>query len=421
MLDEWSMGSFNQQSKRAARPGSGREADRFGLRYLCSADADDIRPAADDRRLDKTKATERAIADSRHQIPCRSRPTAPLTLGPGLALRHRPGSCHSVTVTANPANSVLQHYVDNFRRLPWRSGPGEAPPDPYVVWLSEIMLQQTTATAVMPRFERFLDRWPTVEALADAEEADILAEWAGLGYYARARNLAACARVVAGRGSFPEERKALRALPGVGDYTSAAIAAIAFGRDEAPVDTNVTRVLSRLDGIERPQHKMIERRFLELSPAGRAGDFAQALMDLGATICRPRAPCCALCPLQPGCAAFASGKPESFPQRKPRRARPKRYGIAYWIERDGSVWLVRRPPQGLLGGMAALPGTDWTSDPCMWKEPIGTLRHVFTHFALELAVELRTDPIGEGWWQPIRSLDEAGLPSLYAKAARLAA
>ena len=322
-------------------------------------------------------------------------------------------------MTANAASRLIQHYVDNFRRLPWRSPPGAPPPDPYRVWLSEVMLQQTTVATVAPRFERFLERWPTVDALAAARDEDILSEWAGLGYYARARNLIACAREVARRGGFPATAAELRALPGVGAYTSAAIAAIAFGEKAAPIDTNVRRVVARLHGLAEPSAGEIERGVLELMTHDPAGDVVQALMDLGATVCRPRQTRCAQCPLSGHCAAFASGAPECFPRRRQRKPRPRRFGAAWWIERDGHVWLVRRPATGLLGGMAALPGSEWTDAPTEGR-PLGTVRHLFTHFSLDLAIELRPDPCGEGRWHPLDRLDEAGLPTLYRRAADIA-
>jgi A/G-specific adenine glycosylase len=323
-------------------------------------------------------------------------------------------------VTANAATRLIQHYVDNFRRLPWRSPPGEPPPDPYRVWLSEVMLQQTTVATVRPRFERFVARWPTVDALAAASDEDILSAWAGLGYYARARNLIACAREVARRGAFPTSSQQLRQLPGIGAYTSAAIAAIAFGEQAPAVDTNVERVIARLGGLKQASRPDIERRVLQMMPEERPGDFVQAIMDLGATVCRPRKPRCGDCPLNADCVAFASGDPASFPARRPRRPRPHRYGVAYWIERSGSVWLVRRPATGLLGGMAALPGADWTPEPPEPANAVGTVRHVFTHFSLDLTIVLRTEPEGEGWWHPLDQLDEAGLPTLYRRAADLA-
>jgi A/G-specific adenine glycosylase len=324
-------------------------------------------------------------------------------------------------VTANASTRLLQHYVDNFRRLAWRSPPGDPPPDPYRVWLSEVMLQQTTVAAVAPRFDRFVARWPTVEALAAASDAEILSEWAGLGYYARARNLTACAREVARRGAFPVTSTELRDLPGIGAYTAAAIAAIAFGEDAPAVDTNVERVVARLNGLARPSRAHVEALVRSMLPAGRAGDFTQAMMDLGAVICRPKAPACGSCPLRQDCAAFASGTPEAFPTPKAKRVRPVKHGIAWWIERDGHVWLVRRPARGMLGGMAALPGSDWTDTPVLTAvQPLATIRHVFTHFVLELDVVPRSDQEGEGWWQPLSDLGNAGLPTLYRKAAELA-
>ena len=324
-------------------------------------------------------------------------------------------------VTANIAERLIKHYVDNFRRLPWRAAPGESPPDPYRVWLSEVMLQQTTVAAVIPRFERFVERWPTIADLAEATDEEILSEWAGLGYYARARNLIACARDVARRGDFPTRAAELRLLPGLGDYTAAAIAAIAFGERTAVVDTNIARVVARLHALGAPSRPQLRDLVLDMTPASRPGDFAQAMMDLGATICRPKAPLCGQCPLIGDCSAYATGTPDSFPAPKPRRTRPQRHGVAYWIERDGHVWLVRRPAKGLLGGMAALPGPDW-SDEALPARPatIAVVRHIFTHFALDLRIERAAEPIGDGWWQSLDSLVQAGLPTLYRRAAELA-
>ena len=317
-------------------------------------------------------------------------------------------------MSANAATRLLQHYVDNSRRLPWRSLPGSAAPDPYRVWLSEVMLQQTTVAAVTPRFLRFIQRWPTIEALAAASEDEVLQEWAGLGYYARARNLIACARAVAERGGFPTDETGLRQLPGIGTYTAAAIAAIAFNAPATPVDTNIERVVARLHGLA---DKADVRAAAEgMTPAGRAGDFAQAMMDLGASICRPKAPLCGACPLAEDCRAFALGKPEAFPTAKARKARPRRFGVAWWIERDNLVWLVRRPAKGLLGGMAALPGPAWRDSPTV-EPAIAHIRHVFTHFALDLAIVPANEPQGEGWWQPVDRLTDAGLPTLYLRAA----
>jgi A/G-specific adenine glycosylase len=324
-------------------------------------------------------------------------------------------------VTANAAMLLSQHYVDNFRSLPWRSAPGAPAPDPYRVWLSEIMLQQTTVAAVTGRFERFVARWPTIEALAAARDEDVLSEWAGLGYYARARNLIACAREIVRRGAFPRTSVELIALPGLGAYTSAAIAAIAFGERASVVDTNIARVVARLHALPGPSAREIRDLMLAMTPVDRPGDFAQAMMDLGATICRPKAPACADCPLRSQCAALASGTPEAFPAAKAKRARPLRHGTAWWTERDGNVWLVRRPSRGLLGGMAALPGSDWSAEPPPPSPRVlGTVRHVFTHFALDLSIERRSEGPAGGWWQPLDRLAEAGLPSLYRRAAELA-
>jgi A/G-specific adenine glycosylase len=323
-------------------------------------------------------------------------------------------------VTANAADRLIQHYVDNFRRLPWRSPPGAPPMDPYRVWLSEVMLQQTTVATAQPRFERFIARWPTIHELAAASDEDILGEWAGLGYYARARNLVACARQVAAAGAFPNSAAGLRQLPGIGAYTSAAIAAIAFGEKAPAVDTNVERVVARLHALKTPARADVERLVLAMMPADRPGDFVQAMMDLGATVCRPRNPRCGQCPLQPDCAAFASGEPEAFPARKLKKARPHKHGIAYWIQRGGQVWLVRRPAEGLLGGMAALPGTDWTESAAPSINAIATVRHVFTHFSLDLHLVPRAEPEGEGWWHALDHLSDAGLPTLYRRVAELA-
>lgn len=311
---------------------------------------------------------------------------------------------------ATAAALLLSHYDRTRRDLPWRS----ASPDPYRVWLSEVMLQQTTVATVTPRFVRFVERWPTIEALAAADDADILGEWAGLGYYARARNLIACAREVARRGTFPGSEAELRRLPGLGAYTAAAVAAIAFGQDSVPVDTNVERVVARVFGLaERTAVPSVAKAWF---PGGRNGDFAQALMDLGATICRPRAPACSACPLREHCRAAALGTPEAFPAARMRKARPHRFGLAWWVRRDDALWLVRRPATGLLGGMAALPGPEW-QDERPAANPLAIHRHGFTHFTLDLMVVPRAEPPDrDGWWQPLSKLAEAGLPTLYRRA-----
>ena len=318
----------------------------------------------------------------------------------------------------SPARRLLAHYDRAARILPWRSPPGEPPPDPYVVWLSEVMLQQTTVATVTPRFRRFVERWPTVEALAAASDEEVLSEWAGLGYYARARNLIACARRVVAMGGFPRSEAELRKLPGLGAYTAAAVAAIAFGEHATPVDTNVARVVARYHGMRESLAAAGDeiRRLAEaMTPPDRPGDYVQAVMDLGATICRAKQPNCAACPLADDCRAFASGAPDQFPAPKARRPRPHRHGIAWWIERDGAIWLVRRPGTGMLGGMAALPGPDWGDGP-----PADTasalVRHAFTHFTLDLHIIRATEPTGNGWWQPLNRLAEAGLPTLYGNA-----
>ncbi|MBO9581834.1 MAG: A/G-specific adenine glycosylase [Sphingobium sp.] len=340
------------------------------------------------------------------------------------------------------AARLLRHYRKHARTLPWRSPPGTPAPDPYRVWLSEIMLQQTTVAAVIPYFESFTARWPTVEALANADEAELMAAWAGLGYYARARNLLACARTVARdhRGRFPETEDALRTLPGVGAYTAAAIAAIAFGKRAVVVDGNVERVVSRLFAIEAPLPgaKPILRDLAGgITPDEHPGDFAQAMMDLGATICTPRNPACGICPLMDDCAARRQGDPARFPVKAARKARPERRGTAWWVQAEGQVWLVRRPDKGLLGGMRALPTGDWCEGerndtpplPGRWQA-MGTVRHVFTHFALDLSVEALVLPVkpdgarlasllGDGQYWCVDEIEQAGLPTLFARAAML--
>ena len=320
---------------------------------------------------------------------------------------------------ASAATRLLAHYDQHQRPLPWRAAPGEVA-EPYRVWLSEVMLQQTTVATVIPRFRRFIERWPSIDALAAAPPEEVLSEWAGLGYYARARNLIACARMVSARGGFPTSEAELRTLPGLGAYTAAAIAAIAFGEAATVIDTNVERVVARFYAIDRPvaEARAEIRAFATaLTPADRPGDFAQAVMDLGATICRPKKPLCRACPLADDCLAFASGDPDRFPAAKAKRARPHRHGIAYWIEREDAVWLVRRPERGLLGAMAALPGPEW-GETVPSQPVIATVRHGFTHFTLDLhLVAVPAPPPGEGWWHPLGELDAAGLPTLYRRAA----
>lgn len=330
---------------------------------------------------------------------------------------------------------LLQWYHIHARALPWRAPPGEAPPDPYRVWLSEVMLQQTTVAAVKPYFAAFTERWPTVEALAAAANEDVMAAWAGLGYYARSRNLHACARTIVTEhgGKFPETEADLRTLSGIGAYTGAAIAAIAFGEAATVVDANVERVITRLRAIKTPLPKTrpeIRAIAESLTPEKHAGDFAQAMMDLGATICTARNPDCECCPLQSSCAAYRTADPGKFPIKAPKKTKPVRRGTAYWIERDEAVLLVRHPERGMLGGMRALPSEGWqtnTADPAKPPSDIdwtsyGTVSHVFTHFALELDVvggRALTDEGREGEWWPIATIEEAGLPTLFAKAVAL--
>lgn len=340
--------------------------------------------------------------------------------------------------TQTIAAALLGWYDANARTLPWRSPPGSPPPDPYRVWLSEVMLQQTTVAAVGPYFARFTARWPTVEALAAADEAEVMAAWAGLGYYARARNLIACAKAVAARGGvFPGTEAELRALPGLGAYTAAAVAAIAFEQRAVVVDANVERVVARLFAIDEPlpgARKAIRARADAITPHSRAGDFAQAMMDLGSGVCTVRAPRCLLCPLSHACAGRAAGA-ERFPVKPPKAAKPQRRGRAFWIEQGGAVWLVRRGGTGMLAGMRALPDDGWSArgdgageaplPDAAWANG-GAVRHGFTHFDLDLQLMLYSGsdwvsfPADAGEWWPLERLETAGLPTLFAKAAQLA-
>ena len=331
--------------------------------------------------------------------------------------------------------ALLAWYDRHRRQLPWRS-PAGVRPDPYRVWLSEIMLQQTTVVAVGPYFDRFVSRWPDISALAVASLDEVLQLWQGLGYYARARNLHACARAVVERhgGVFPQDPAALRALPGIGEYTAAAIAAIAFDQPAAALDSNGERVIARLYGVSEPLPSAKPRlRALAASlvPEQRAGDFAQALMDLGSAICSPRRPRCVLCPWRACCAGAASGLTEVLPARSEKPERPLRYGVAFWLIRpDGAVLLRRRPPHGLLGGMTEIPSTVWREEPWAMEEAVrlapaaaewtrlpGIVRHGFTHFVLELVV-LAGNGVAEGLWSPVNRFGEHALPTLMKKVAR---
>ena len=331
------------------------------------------------------------------------------------------------------AASLLEWYDRHHRVLPWRVAPpararGERA-DPYRVWLSEIMLQQTTVAAVGSYFATFVERWPTVSDLASAEDDEVMRAWAGLGYYSRARNLLKAARAVAALpgAAFPDSEEALRALPGVGAYTAAAVAAIAHDIPAAVVDGNVERVVARLDAIDVPvaQAKArIRARVASLLPDGRPGDFAQAMMDLGATICTPRRPKCILCPVREACRAFREGDPEAYPVKAARKPKPVRQGVAYVAERaDGAVLLRRRPEKGLLGGMAEPPTGGWdgsaAAEPfaACWREA-GSIAHTFTHFQLEMRVlHARSEaPAPDGFWWSARG-DVAGeaLPTVMKK------
>jgi A/G-specific adenine glycosylase len=329
--------------------------------------------------------------------------------------------------------AVLAWYDAHARTLAWRAPRGE-PADPYRVWLSEIMLQQTTTPHATPYFLDFTRRWPTADALAAADAADVMAAWAGLGYYARARNLLACARVVARElgGRFPDTEDGLHALPGVGPYTAAAIAAIAFDRPANVVDGNVERVMARLFAVVTPlpaAKPELRRLAGSLVAADRPGDWAQALMDLGATVCRPAAPLCDVCPLIDACQARATGAPEAFPVRAAKTERPHRHGVAFRLRNAGRVALVRRPPKGLLGGMLGLPTTPWRAAPWTEAEALahapaasgwrltGQIEHVFTHFSLTLAVwETRADEAAPDFvWTPVAEALSV-TPSVFAKA-----
>jgi A/G-specific adenine glycosylase len=356
--------------------------------------------------------------------------------------RKRAATQRAISLQTRPQPADLLAWYDRSRRkLPWRALPGERP-DPYRVWLSEIMLQQTTVKAVGPYFARFTARWRDARALADAPLDDVLKLWAGLGYYARARNLHACAKAVVERhgGHFPQSLAELGALPGIGPYTAAAIAAIAFDVPAAAVDGNVERVVARLFALEQalPAAKGEIRRLTEsLLPADRAGDFAQALMDLGATICTPKKPACALCPWMENCAARRRGDPETFPIKLPKTAGRLRRGAAFVVLRaDGFVLLRSRPAKGLLGGMTEVPTSDWTHDfdeatalahaprigraKPKWRRLPGVVTHVFTHFPLELVVYAAGVPASTGApdssrWVALSELAGEALPNLMRK------
>jgi A/G-specific adenine glycosylase len=340
-------------------------------------------------------------------------------------------------------DGLLAWYDRERRHLPWRAEPGETP-DPYKVWLSEIMLQQTTVKAVLPRYGLFLKTWPDVTALANARLGEVLAAWAGLGYYARARNLHACARAVAERhgGRFPATEKELRALPGIGDYTAAAVAAIAFDQQAMPVDGNIERVVARLFAVTTPLPEAkaeIKALAKSLTPKMRPGDFAQAMMDLGATLCTPRRPACGLCPVRIECCGHAEGMVEALPLREKQNERRTRRGVTFVALRaDGAVLLRERPLRGLLGGMLETPSSPWAEGEVSaasgtkhaplkaeWKKLPGLIEHTFTHFHLELSVyraevALDAEPKRAAYpercrWVKRRDLHAAALPSVMRK------
>ncbi len=339
------------------------------------------------------------------------------------------------------AASLLYWYDRSRRAMPWRAAAGETA-DPYRVWLSEIMLQQTTVAAVIPYYQKFLTRFPTVEALAAAESEAVMQAWAGLGYYARARNLHACAKAVAAAGGFPDTLAGLRSLPGIGPYTAAAVGAIAFGLPVVPIDGNVERVVSRvfavtdpLPGAKAAIAEGAARLGADADAQARPSDFAQALFDLGATICTPTRPACALCPWRGECAAQRLGIAGELPRKSPKAVRPVRHGVHFWLtDAQGRVLLRRRPPSGLLGGMTELPGTVWRSDPwtaaeaeavapmpAVWRD-IGEVRHGLTHFELRLRVRVAAVPaiVADGFLRPSAELDGEALPSVMRKCVLLA-
>src|SRR6202790_3398029 len=358
----------------------------------------------------------------------------------GSAIRRKKASSfdHDDAATARPA-LLLEWYDRHRRRLPWRPPPGERA-DPYRVWLSEIMLQQTGVKTVGPYFEKFLARWPDVEALGRASLDDVLRMWAGLGYYSRARNLHACALAILRDhgGMFPDTEQGLRGLPGIGPYTAAAIAAIAFGRRTMPVDGNIERVVSRLFAVEEPlpQAKPLIRQLATtlLGPS-RAGDSAQALMDLGSSICTPKKPACALCPLNGDWVSRARGDQETFPRKAPKKTGALRRGAAFVVTRGDELLVRTRPEKGLLGGMTEVPTSHWlaaqddqtalqqapgVSSGARWNRKAGVVSHVFTHFPLELVVYTTNASARaaapEGMrWVPISTLRDEALPNVMRK------
>lgn len=337
--------------------------------------------------------------------------------------------------------SLLAWYDVHAREMPWRIGPQDradgVTPDPYRIWMSEIMLQQTTVATVRSYFERFTARWPTVRDLAAAEDADVMGEWAGLGYYARARNLLKCARAVVAdhAGRFPTTYDALLTLPGIGPYTAAAVSAIAFDRQSTVLDGNVERVMARLYDIHTPlpaAKPELMAKAEALTPATRPGDYAQAVMDLGATICSPKSPACGICPWRTPCAARIEGTAAELPKKTPKKAKPVRHGTVYLARRSDGAWLLEtRPDKGLLGGMLGWPGSDWIDTAldlpsgtpplnAQWQQHPGEVRHTFTHFHLILRImyaetDLDTEPT-TGAFMPPAQFRPSDLPTVMRKA-----
>jgi A/G-specific adenine glycosylase len=349
---------------------------------------------------------------------------------PELKMPHQPSEF---------SRQLLAWYDRHARALPWRVPPAKSKacerPDPYRVWLSEVMLQQTQVATVREYYLKFLSLWPSVHDLANADTEDVMKAWAGLGYYSRARNLKKCAGIVAVElgGVFPDNVTDLKKLPGIGDYTAAAIAAIAFGEPAAVIDGNIERVMTRQHRIDKPVREckeQIRSLVADLLPRERPGDFAQAMMDLGATLCSPKKPGCALCPVAATCLAFAKGDMERFPVKAPKPEKPVRKGAAFVIfNSDGHVYLQKRKTSGLLGGMSEVPGSAWTARidgatgetalpfDGAWQKA-GKARHTFTHFHLELEVwhTEATHHRGDGWWSTPDALPGEALPTVMKKA-----
>lgn len=353
---------------------------------------------------------------------------------PGVRHKFYPMTKLSPACVKRLRRALLDWYDRSGRTLPWRIRPEDRAAgrvaDPYAVWLSEIMLQQTTVPHATPYWHRFLEAWPTIGDLAGADDDSILTAWAGLGYYARARNLIACARqVAADGGTFPDTLDGLKSLPGIGDYTANAILAAAFNKPASVVDGNVERVIARMFRIETPLPKAkkgITALASQIADADRPGDYAQAIMDLGAVICSPRSPACGLCPWQPDCAAHDGGVQTAYPKKMPKKAKPTRRGTVWRVERDGKVWLRKRPDTGLLGGMMEVPGSGWVEDTPVLEPPFDgdwevrpEVRHVFTHFTLTLDVWRAQAPDGwepeQGVWADLDDLDAYALPSVFRK------